>query len=142
MHVVVWISKGQRYAMPSAAIVEVIPVVQSRPVAGREVWMNGIFNYRGELLPLLSWSRLLGEDAGEVRMAARILVIRREGTSEPGKLFGLLVEHVLGTERFDCEDGGKGTREVSSEYEFLGPVTLTASGPVQLTVPSLLPVVL
>ena len=125
--------------MPSVAIVEVIPVVQSRPVPGSEVWMNGLFNYRGELLPLLDWSRLLGEDAGEMRMAARILVIRREGASEPGKLFGLLVEHVLGTERLDCEDGSKGTREVSSEYEFLGPVVLASSGPVQLTVPSLLP---
>lgn len=127
--------------MPSAAIVEVIPVVQTRPVPGSEVWMNGLFNYRGDLLPLLGWARLLGEEADEVRMAARILVIRRDGTSEPGKVFGLLVEHVLGTERLDCEAGSKSAQEVSSEFRFLGPVVLTASGPVQLTVPSLLPVV-
>ena len=127
--------------MPSAAIVEVIPVVQARPVPGSEVWVNGLFNYRGTLLPLLGWSRLLGEEADELRMAARILVIRRDGTSEPCKLFGLLVEHVLGTERLDCEACGKGAQELPSEFGFLGPVVLAASGPVQLTVPSLLPVV-
>lgn len=141
MHVVVWISNGQRYAMPSAAIVEVIPVVQSRPMPGSETWLRGLFNYRGELLPLLEWSRLLGEDAGKVRMASRILVVRSDGGSGQSKLCGLLVEHVLGTERIDAADSGDEESATSSRLDFLGPVVLSPSGPVQLAVPARLPAV-
>lgn len=141
MHVVVWISKGQRYAMPSTAIVEVIPVVQARPIAGSEAWLSGLFNYRGDLLPLMVWSLLLGADAGDVSMASRILVVQRGGSSEDPQLCGLLVEHVLGTEQIECEAGSTRSPAASPQHGFLGPVVLTASGTVQLTVPSRLPAV-
>jgi len=141
MHVVLWTSKGQRYAMPSEAIVEVIPVVHSRPIPGSAVWLIGLFNYRGDLLPLIEWSRLLGDDASEARMGSRIIVVRRSASGQASDLCGLLVDHVLGAERLDCEDSTSGKQNRPSQFEFLGPLVLAASGPVQLTVPSLLPAV-
>jgi chemotaxis-related protein WspB len=143
MHVVIWTSKGHRYATPSAAVVEVIPMVQSRPMPGSEPWLTGLFDYRGELLPLLDSSRLLGHDASNVRMSSRILVIRvGDETDESSERVGLIVEHVLGAERLDFEDATAHPPAPAAGIEFLGPVALTPSGTVQLTVPARLPTVI
>src|SRR5688572_6125968 len=100
MHVVIWTLDDQRYAIASAAVVEVIPVVQSRPVTGSEPLLLGLFDYRGELLPLLDSARLLERDAGDYRMSSRILVLQLESPEgDRQRRLGLLVERVLGTER-------------------------------------------
>ena len=140
MHVVIWTSKGQRYATPSAAVVEVIPIVQSRPMPGSEPWLTGLFDYRGKLLPLLDSSRLLGHAASDVRMSSRILVIRvGDETDESRERAGLMVEHVLGAERLDFDDETAHPPAPAAGIDFLGPVALTPSGTVQLTVPASLP---
>ena len=63
MHVVIWTSKGSRYATPSSSVIEVVPLVESRPVPESEDWLTGLFNFRGSLLPLVDSSRLLGHEA-------------------------------------------------------------------------------
>lgn len=140
MHVVIWTCKGQRYATPSSAIVEVIPVVQSRPIPGSETWLTGLFDYRGLLLPLLDSSRLLDHNGCEIRMSSRIIVIRTgEGETKNPELGGFLVEHVLGAERLEFEESMDESATYPSGIPFLGPVALTNSGTVQLMLPSRLP---
>lgn len=139
MHVVIWTSHGHRYATPSSALVEVIPIVQSRPIPGSEPWLVGLFDYRGKLLPLVDSSRLIGHDASDVRMSSRILVISVENEkAETPEHVGLLVEHVLGAEPIEFGEEIDRPPVPTSGIEFLGPVALTAAGTVQLTDPTLL----
>lgn len=102
--------------------------------------MLGVFDYRGALLPLIDSGRLLDYDACDVRMSSRILVVRgcEEATDRPWHC-GLLVEHVLGTEQLEFDDETDDSRAHSSGLAFLGPVIHTATGIVQLMVPSRLP---
>ena len=140
MHVVIWTSKGQRYATPSEAVVEVTPIVQSRPMPGSEDWLTGLFDYRGNLLPLLDTSRLLGHDASDLRMSSRIIVTRVGAEVDGnGELVGLIVEHVLGSETLDFDGETAPLPAPPSRIDFLGPVALTPSGTVQLTIPARLP---
>jgi len=142
MHVVVWTSKGQCYATPSSAIVEVIPVVQARPIPGCEPCLTGLFDYRGALLPLFDSSRVLGHEDSSIRMSSRILVILADDPTGPEpKCVGLLVEHVLSVERLDFREDSSEPPGCSSRIDFLGPVALTENGTVQLTVPARLPVI-
>ncbi len=140
MYVVVWTSHGQRYATPAAAIVEVIPMVQSRPIPGSHAWLVGLFDYRGELLPLFDAARLIGDQASTIRMSSRILVVASDNQKDhrPSR-GGLMVEHVLGSERLDDPVQAAAGHSSSPAVGFLGPVALTPAGTIQLTDPSRLP---
>jgi chemotaxis-related protein WspB len=138
MHAVIWTSAGQRFALPTSAVVEVVPVVQTTPLPHGPSEVKGVFNYRGTLIPLLEAAALLGHAAVELRMAARILVVRtgqvKESDSEP-QLIGLLVQQVLGSEKLDAAEPSQSARPPASGPGFLGPVVLTAAGTVQLIEP-------
>jgi chemotaxis-related protein WspB len=118
-------------------VVEVIPVVQSRPIPGGETWLCGLFDFRGTLLPLLDSARLLGLQAADYRRSSRILVVRpgADDSNDTGRV-GLLVERVLGTERLTFDELAAPT----TEFDFLGPVARTGGGTVQLMLPARLPV--
>jgi chemotaxis signal transduction protein len=137
MHVVIWTSKSQRYATPSEAIVEVIPVVLSRPMPGGAPWLTGLFDYRGSLLQLFDSSLFLGHAASVIRMSSRILVVRAgEESNDTTRRVGIIVEQVLGAERIDFDDQVACSPAGASGIEFLGPVARTPGGTVQLTAPA------
>lgn len=141
MHVVVFSCRGQQYAIASAAIVEVVPLVEARPITGSPVWLRGLVDYRGDLVPLLDAARLLDSDAEvNYRQSSRIVVLQvnAEGTEGRGRV-GLLVEHVVGTETLDFDREAAGPGFGLSQVEFLGPVARTPGGTVQLIVPARLP---
>lgn len=140
MHVVIWTSKGQRYATPSSSVVEVVTMVESRHVPNSDDWLVGIFDFRGSLLPLIDSSMLLGRDASVIRMASRILVIRTSvDPDEDGDRVGLVVEQVLGSERLDFGERASCKTTNTSRYDFLGPIAMTPNSTVQLTIPSRIP---
>jgi chemotaxis-related protein WspB len=143
VHVVIWTSAGHKYATPSHAVIEVIPVVEFRAAPQSDPWIKGLFNYRGTLLPLLDASQLLGHEAGETRMFGRILVIQtgQSGKDDAGQRpVGLLVQRVLGSEDLDFQDDSGHPGLPASGVPFLGPVALTPHGTIQLTEPALFPV--
>lgn len=140
MHVVIWTSHGQHYATPSSSVVEVIPIVNSRPVPNSEPWLTGLFDYRGHLLPLIDSSRLLGQGASEIRMSSRILVIRTaKEEKQTGGWVGLIVQYVLGSENMDFEGDANHWPPPLSGFDFLGPVARTPESTVQLMIPERLP---
>jgi chemotaxis-related protein WspB len=104
--------------------------------------VKGLFNYRGKLLPLLDAALLLGHTPGDIRMTARILVVRTDGSAkgDDENQAGILVERVLGSEQVDFEDRSGHASVHASEARFLGPVALTPDGTVQLIDSSGIPV--
>ena len=113
-------------------------MVQSRPLPRSEDWLTGLFDFRGNLLPLIDSSRLLGDDASDVRMSSRILVICTSEEENPDRV-GLIVEQVLGSEDLDFDNETLTRPPSSSDLDFLGPVALTPDSTIQLTFPTRLP---
>ena len=120
MNVVVWRSAGQTFATPTNQVVEVISIVEARPLPQVPQWVRGLMNYRGRLIELLDMSLRLGNTPCETRMASRILVVHAgAGDDSGGKLIGLLVEELLGSQNLDFADRSGHAGLSPEEIEFL-----------------------
>jgi purine-binding chemotaxis protein CheW len=80
-----------RYAVPMSAIAEVGRVPRVTRVPGVPLWIAGVSNWRGRILPVVDLRPLLGVPASDVREDARVVVTGDETVS-----VGLLVEAVEG----------------------------------------------
>lgn len=80
-----------RYAVAMADVAEVAPVPRLTRVPGAPVWLAGVANWRGRMLPVLDLRPLLATEQVPLASSARLLVIAR------GELVvGLLGEAVPG----------------------------------------------
>ena len=52
----------ERYALPSASVVEVVPSVALRPVPGTPPEVAGLLAYRGRVVPVVDLPRLFGRN--------------------------------------------------------------------------------
>jgi purine-binding chemotaxis protein CheW len=93
--VVVRLGTG-RFAADLDAVAEVgrLPAVTRIP--GAPVWLAGVANWRGRLLPVLDLRSLLGAETAPLGNAARLVVLCADGVSA-----GILVEAVDGTGALD-----------------------------------------
>jgi chemotaxis signal transduction protein len=158
VHVVIFTSDDQTYAIPTGSVVEVIPAVEWRPLPHVEAWVKGVINYRATLIPLLDFALLLKQDPRALRRSARIVIVRTgredqsqlperseeraaEETTAPASppsekaqlsQVGLLVEQLLGSENLDLGDHTSAVTGISEAADFLGPVALTRFGTIQL----------
>ncbi len=136
MHVVLWTSADRRYAIGTIHIQEVIALVEALPLPDSPAWLNGLINYRGQLIPLVDMPCLLGCGPWEPRMASRILIVETGRGEQVGERFvGLLVQSVLGSENLDFTARSGHSGMATPGMDFLGPVALTDVGAVQLIEP-------
>lgn len=132
MHAVIWSVAGQRYAIDSRFVVEIIPLVTARPIPLMPAWLLGLINFRGTLAPLIDVRAVLGQAPAAARRAARILVLCLDPADPAGERIAALVDEVVGAERLDLD-------HLASHFEFdsasgatLGPVVLTGGDSVQV----------
>ena len=137
MQVVVWAATGGHYAVEMERVVEIIPLVNARPVPQTAPSLRGLINYRGQLIPLLDMALLLGGAAFPARMACRILVTRVRPPDET--LLGLAVEQLIGIERLDFSAAAAHPGLPTAKADYLGPVTWAEKTAVQLVYPERLP---
>lgn len=90
---------GQRYALETSRIVEVMPLVVVHPVPHAPPGVAGMFVYRGAALPLIDLSALVVGQPSPSCFSTRIVLVRGAGY-----LFGLLVERATETIRRDFAD--------------------------------------
>jgi chemotaxis signal transduction protein len=89
--VVVRLGTG-RFAVSLASVAEVGRVPSVTRVPGTPVWVAGVANWRGRILPVLDLGSLLGAPESDLGTGARLLVLSTDGVS-----VGLLVDAVEGT---------------------------------------------
>jgi purine-binding chemotaxis protein CheW len=89
--VVVRLGTG-RFAVSLASVAEVGRVPSVTRVRGTPVWVAGVANWRGRILPVFDLRSLLGAPESALGTGARLLVLSTDGVS-----VGLLVEAVEGT---------------------------------------------
>jgi chemotaxis-related protein WspB len=119
---------GQRFALETRHVVEVLPWVRVQPVARAPAWVAGFFSYRGEVTPLLDLGRLVGGAPCECRYNSRVLILNLPGPggSRPA---GLLAERV-GTAQLPDREGRQ--LPLAEGEDAWGPLLLDDRGVFQL----------
>jgi chemotaxis-related protein WspB len=130
---------GNRYALDIREIVEVLPLVDCRPVPGAPAGVAGIIDYGGMPVPIIDLSQLLAGRPAHRRLSTRIVLIRWGRASGRQELLGLIAERATDTVRRDPADF-RPSGVVRPSPPHLGGVVLDAAGPVHLVdVSTLLP---
>jgi purine-binding chemotaxis protein CheW len=81
-----------KFAVDLASVAEVGRAPAVTRVPGLPVWMAGVANWRGRILPILDLRPLLGAQAAELDSHGRLLVLTGSGIA-----VGMLVDSVDGT---------------------------------------------
>lgn len=136
MQAAVWTVSNQCYAIDTRHIMEVIPMVELRPIAHAMAWVCGMMNYRGRLVPVLDARALLGLEPCQPRMFSRIVMVSVAygAAGEAGPL-GLLVERFLGVERLEPGEASTHPGLEIPDAGYLGPVAVHDRRLVQMVEP-------
>jgi chemotaxis-related protein WspB len=130
---------ADRYALPAARIVEVLPVVRIKRVPHAPNGVIGVFDHHGAPVPVIDLSELtLGRPAAP-RLSTRLIVVSYPSPEGQSHLLGLIAERATDTMLRDPADFvPSGITTGSAPY--LGRVTTSTHGVVQrIDVDTLLP---
>lgn len=119
-----------RYALDTAVVERVIPLVRVTAIPGAPRGIAGTFNYGGSPVPVVDLVELaLGRPAA-ARLDTRLIVTRYATAAGPRRALGLVAEHVTTTIRREADDfADSGVASPGAPY--LGPVTADARGLIQ-----------
>jgi chemotaxis-related protein WspB len=93
MLVLTFEAAGQRLALDTRRVVEVLPWVQVQPVARAPAWVAGFFSYRGTVAAVLDIGQLAGGEPCACRYNSRLIVVSIPGAGGSRRV-GLLAERV------------------------------------------------
>jgi chemotaxis-related protein WspB len=91
---------GRSYAIDAAAVVQVAPFVELRPLPRAPSYVRGVVDRHGQAVPVVDVSMLLAERAAPERLDTRLALVRL-GERGDSPILGLLLEGVRGTARID-----------------------------------------
>lgn len=121
---------AERYAIDAATVAAVLPRMQVRRLPQAHEAVAGVFDYRGEVVPVIDLCRLaLGRPAREV-MSTRIVLADYADRNGAQRRLGLLAERVVDTVRLDPEDFASSNVD-QPQARYLGPVARDAHGLLQ-----------
>jgi chemotaxis-related protein WspB len=83
---------GETYTLPCERILEVVPIVPLRTIAGAPPFIEGMLTYRGSVVVVINLTRLLCDRDSVLLLSSRIVVLRSSSATEPPR--GLLIEKV------------------------------------------------
>jgi chemotaxis-related protein WspB len=126
---------ADRYAIDTADVIEVLPLVRVKTLPGAPAGVAGVMNYRDTAVPVVDLNWLAMGTRTPSRLTTRIVVVRYEAEAS---VLGLLVPEAAETRRFDADafvDAGVST----DGARYLGAVLTTPDGVIQrVTVSGLL----
>ena len=97
LYAIVFSIGSDRYALPAADLIEVLPLLTLKQLPQTQGWVSGVLNYRGTAVVVLDINSLVTGKACKAVVSTRILltpVLRRDGIR---RILGLMVEGVTGT---------------------------------------------
>jgi chemotaxis-related protein WspB len=146
-----------RYALPCASVVELVPLVELRALPKAPPAIAGAFTYRGTIVPVVDLAQLMLGTASAIRLSTRIAVVNISGgaalekrkrnaygavqsgresespAESSNRLIGLLAERMFDTvvldQKLAIDDGLH-----IADAPYLGDVYLEGTATVQLLV--------
>ncbi len=130
MLLLVFEAGNNRYGIEASEIIEVIPVVSFQRIPHAPVYVAGLLNYRGAVVPVIDLQALLGENPARRLLSTRIMVVRFPSAAGPDRQLGLLAERITETRRCEAADlQPAGVQPEGAKY--LGPVLADSGSFVQ-----------
>ena len=118
-----------RFALDTRQVIEVLPLVEFRPLPQAPTGVAGVFSYHGRPVPLLDLAALALGEPSQTRMSTRIILVNfQDGTETPP--LGLLAEKTTETIRREESDFAPPGVSVDAT-PYLGPVTNDERGMIQ-----------
>jgi len=105
---------GEEYGVPISQVQEIVRVGGITMVPNSPVFMEGVINLRGRVLPVLNLRKRLGLSEKEISSASRIVV-----TEIGNKVIGLLVDavsHVIKIPPDNVEPAPEEVLEIDTDY--------------------------
>ena len=125
----------ERYALESAHVIEVIPRLPLRPQPGTPNFVAGLFNFRGEVVPVLDLGTLtLGAPCPE-QLSTRIILINHTLKSGVRRVLGLIAEAVTDAVKKEPHEF---VAVAAGQAPHLGKIALDDGGMVQCILPEYL----
>ncbi len=91
---------GERYALETRYVHEVLPYTRLAAIPQAPGWVAGVLDYRGQPVPVIDLRRLADGKAAECLMSSRILLLDYPAADGP-RLLGLLAEQATGILKHD-----------------------------------------
>jgi chemotaxis-related protein WspB len=120
----------ERYALPLASVLRVLPVARLKALPGAPHFVPGLLDLHGEAIPVIDLSRLAGTPPDAVRYDTRILLVDIDAAGRRRRL-GLKAERVIGVASIDGELADAGV----ASAPWLGQVAPGTDGMLQLLDP-------
>jgi chemotaxis-related protein WspB len=137
MKVLVFHIGHERYGLPLAAVVRVLPAAQLARLPLAPGFVAGLLDLHGEAVPVIDLARLAGAEPGAARYDTRILLVDYPAPCGNLKTLGLEAKGVTGIETID--DNAFAPSGVAAA-PFLGKVASNERGLLQLVdIDALLP---
>jgi chemotaxis-related protein WspB len=110
-----------RYALDTAQVAEVVPLVNLKRLPQAPPGLAGLMDYRGQIVPVIDLSELALGKSAPLRMSTRIIITRDAHGDGSERSLGLIAENATSMLRRDAEDfHPAGVRHEGAPY--LGPV--------------------
>jgi chemotaxis-related protein WspB len=119
-----------RYVLDIAQVIEVLPLVDLKKIPLSPAGVAGLFNYRGEPVPVVDVCEMLLARPARRILSTRIVLVRQPDGKSGERLLGLIVEKAIRTLRRDpagFTDGGV----TNDNAPCLGPVATDPQGVIQ-----------
>ena len=105
-------SSGSRYTVPLCEVNEILNTPAITRIPGAKSWVRGLVNSRGKLIPVFDLQGYFQDSLLPLGHHFRILVIHDDDNYS-----GLLIEKVLGLQRFSEGEWRPKTMDKSDRYE-------------------------
>lgn len=107
----------ERYALDARRIVEVVPMVELKPLPHTQPYVAGLFDYRGTLVPVIDLCRLTTAHHCGAFLTTRIVLVDYPGRDNQNHILGLLAEQVTETVKIkDAEFQSPGIHTPEAPY--------------------------
>jgi chemotaxis-related protein WspB len=122
---------GDRYAVDTRQVVEVLPLVHVKPIPQAPRGVAGLVNYRGTPVPVIDLASVMLGRASRPYLSTRLVIVRYPDREDRTRLVGVIAEHATDTARCPEQDFVPSGVTVDAAG-YAGPVAVDARGLVQL----------
>lgn len=84
--------EGDRLLLPNAAVAEVLSFSTPEAVEGAPGWLLGSIRWRGWQMPLVAFSRMLGESDEHGGIGSKVVVLKALGGNPKAPYFAVLTQ--------------------------------------------------
>lgn len=130
MHFLLFQLGKDRYVLDVGQVAEVLPLVRLKQIPQAPLGVAGVFDFRGDPVPVIDLSQLAMGHPAQRRLSTRIILAHYPDDNGEKHLLGLIAERVTETIRREPSDFVV-TGVDNDDAPYLGPVATDARGLIQ-----------